>query len=746
MTGTPGVHRLAVVGGGPRATYALERLSAGIDRLGPDRSLEIRVFERTGEFGSGEAHSPTQPRTSYLNRIGNQVSFAADESVKGAGPLRHPDQRPDLHQWCRRRFLRTGHPDLDLGPEDWPKRYVHGMALQDMFDGYVRELRAHPQVEVFLHHEEVVDVRPDGEGLTVHGADGVGFPCDQVLMVTGHTHHDPRRSARSRALTDFAQTTGAAYVPYAYPLDKALTAEVSGAGRVVGIAGMGLTAIDEILFLTEGRGGSFEPDGQHGLRYRPGGAEPAQLLAFSETGLFTFARPDNHKEADPARLEHRAVFLTPTALDQMRTSVGTPGAGGGSGQLDFERDVLPLVVLEMAFVHYTTLFGGHVADFLADRLAGVYRGFLAGGPPHGERPEDPSRLLGPLEAAVNELADVVDGVLHGRVTVARAAAGTSGWAVEPTVLRWIGVVFGTEREAITRAALCHNLAAPERVAASWVSPWRLDEQPHGNRFSWERTVAPLAGGPSRSPGEYREAVLDFMDRDHLWAVHGNLNNPHKAAADGVWRDLRGVISYAVDDGGLTPASHRVFLARYVRIHNRLANGAAAEVMSRIRALIRHGVLDVGTGPGAVVVSDGEAGRFRVDGPATGASCLVDTLADARIHPFDPQLDASPLFRNLLEHGTVRLWRNASGAGDMFEPGGLDLTERSHPVRADGSVEDRLTVLGPAAEGRRSFLLSALRPGSDHYVMRDTLTWLQNFWRVLESAGAADRHRADDVRV
>ncbi|WP_420707676.1 hypothetical protein, partial [Streptomyces sp. NRRL F-3273] len=64
-----------------------------------------------------------------------------------------------------------------------------------------------------------------------------------------------------------------------------------------------------------------------------------------------------------------------------------------------------------------------------------------------------------------------------------------------------------------------------------------------------------------------------MDRDHLWAVHGNLNNPHKAAADGVWRDLRRVISYAVDDGGLTPASHRVFLARYVRIHNRLANGA-----------------------------------------------------------------------------------------------------------------------------------------------------------------------------
>ncbi|MFC9244938.1 FAD/NAD(P)-binding protein [Streptomyces sp. NPDC057136] len=737
MTGTPRVHRLAIVGGGPRATYALERLSADIGRLGPGRSLEIRVFERSGEFGSGEAHSPTQPRTSYLNRIGNQVSFAADESVKDAGPLRAPGRRPTLHQWCRSRFIRTGHPDLDLGPEDWPKRYVHGMALQDMFGSYLTELRAHPHVDVFLHHEEVVDVERHGEELTIRVADGVGFPADQVLMVTGHTHHDPRWSARSRALMDFACRTGSTYVPYAYPLDKALTADVSGAGHVVGIAGMGLTAIDEILYLTEGRGGSFVPDGQLGLRYRPSGAEPAKLLAFSETGLFTFARPDNHKEADPARLEHQGVFLTPAAVDQLRASVGIPRAGAGPNQLDFERDVLPLVVLEMAFVHYTTLFGSHLADFFGERLAGVYRGFLAGGPPHGDRPGDPARLLGPLEDAVSELADVVDAVLHGRVTVAQAEAGTSGrLPVEATVLRWIGVVFGAEQEAVTRAALCRNLAAPERAAASWVSPWRLDEQPHGNRFSWERTLAPLAAGPSRSPEEYRAAVLDFMDRDHVWAIHGNLNNPHKAAADGVWRDLRGVISYAVDDGGLTPASHRVFLSRYVRVHNRLANGAAADVMSRIRALIRHGVLDVGTGPGTVVVRDAEAGRFRVNGPVTGASRLVDTLADARIHPFDPHLDASPLFRNLLEHGTVRLWRNASEGGDVFEPGGLDLTDHSHPVRADGSVEERLTVLGPAAEGRRSFLLSALRPGADHYVMRDTLTWLQDFWGMLESADAA----------
>ncbi|WP_370415302.1 FAD/NAD(P)-binding protein [Streptomyces fradiae] len=733
----PAVHRLAIVGGGPRATYAVERLSAEIARLGRDRRLEVRIYERSGEFGSGEAHSPTQPRTSYLNRISSQVSFAADESVRDAGPLRPAPQRPTLHAWCRRRFAETGDADLDLAPGDWPKRYVHGLALQDMFGTFVRELRAHPGVSVHLHHTEVVDIAPHADGLTVRTADGGAFPADQVLLVTGHTHHDPWRAAGTRGLADFADRAGCAYVPYAYPLDRALPPRITGPGRVVGIAGMGLTAIDEILHLTEGRGGTFVPGPDGGLRYEPSGAEPAKLLAFSETGVFTFARPDNHKDADPERLEHRGVFLTGEAVDRLRASVGTPRGDGGPGQLDFERDVLPLVVLEMAWLHYATLFGPQAAAFLRDRAGATYQAFLVGGAPYGDRPGDPTRLLGPLEAAVDEITDALEALLDGHDrpptgTGTGTEARTSGWSAEEAMLRWIEVVFGTEPCALARKAWRQGPDALRRAVSSWTSPWCLDERPAGNRFDWQRTTRPLDATGLDTPERYREAVLAFMDRDLRWAEQGNLDNPHKAAADGVWRDLRSVISRAVDDGGLTPASHRVFLARYVRLHNRLANGAAPEVMERIRALVRHGLLDIGTGPGAQLHPDEATSRFRVDGPATAASCQVDTLADARVHPFAPHRDASPLFRNLLDHGLARLWRNVSATGDVFEPGGLDLTPRFHPLRPDGTPDPRLTILGPPAEGQKSFLLSALRPTADHYVMRDTVTWLTDFWHLLET--------------
>ncbi|MFJ9445217.1 FAD/NAD(P)-binding protein [Kitasatospora sp. NPDC101235] len=320
-------YRLVLVGGGPRATYLLERLSATVDRLGEGRRLQVRVFERTGEFGAGQAHSPTQSRTSYLNRIGCQVSFAADDTVTGAGPLRPEAQRPTLHEWCRRRFEETGEADFDLAPEDWPKRYVHGLALRDMFDTFAADLTRHPGVELHLHRAEVVDVEPHEDGLCVVTGDGERHPADEVVLLTGHSYHDPRRAPAGRRLAGLADRGGARYVPHPYPMDVELGPDRTGPGTVAGCAGTGLTAIDAVLHLTEGRGGTFHDAPGHGLVYRPSGDEPAGIVAFSGSGLFTFARPDNHKPSSSAG-DHPGTFLTDEAIRRLRAHAGRPNPGG----------------------------------------------------------------------------------------------------------------------------------------------------------------------------------------------------------------------------------------------------------------------------------------------------------------------------------------------------------------------------------------------------------------------------------
>jgi uncharacterized NAD(P)/FAD-binding protein YdhS len=727
--GTGGPFRLVVVGGGPSATYCMERLSMTVGRLGPGERLEVHLYERSGEFGAGRVHSWSQPVTSFLNRITGQVGFAADESVRGAHPLRAREARPTLYEWCRRRFEATGDPDFDLRPEDWPKRYVHGLALKEMFEAYVAELRAHPGVTVELHPVEVVDVREEDGGLVVLAADGSSRPADHVLLLTGHSHNRTDSSTRTDRLARFAERSSrAVYVPYAYPLDVMLPRSVSGPDTVVGCAGLGLTAIDEILYLTEGRGGVFAPDGDGELRYRPSGQEPRRIVAFSDTGLFTYARPHNHKERDPEHLEHRGVFLTEEAVDRLRASVGVPAGPGGTGrrQLDFEGHVLPVVILEMAHVHYATLFGPGAAAFVASRAEPRWRRFLDGAVQGGA-----DALLAPVRAAVAEIADGLEAVL----AAGPAAAPARAWPLRETLLRWIHVVHGADVAALA----ADRYADPGALAGllrGRTSPWHLETSPHGNVFDWEQTVHPLPAGGHRDREAYRKALLEFMARDHAWAAQGNLDNPHKAAADGVWRDLRGVLAHAVDGAGLTPDSHRVFLDRYMRHHNKLANGAALEVMEKMRALIRHGLLDVATGPEARVEPDESAGRFRVEGPHTASVVHVDTLVDARVHPFSPDKDVLPLYRNLMAGGLVRLWRNTAADGSSFAPGGLDITPRFHPVRADGRTEERLTVLGPPSEGVMFFQLGALRPNQNHHVMQDVLTWLEDFWQAQSAARSA----------
>ncbi|MET9736273.1 FAD/NAD(P)-binding protein [Streptomyces sp. NPDC006458] len=732
-------YRLVLVGGGPSATYVLERLSAEALHFG-GAPLEIRVFECSGEFGAGLVHSWSQPTTSYLNRIAAQIGFAADESVTDAGPLRPAGLRPTLYEWCRARFAETGDPDLALGPTDWPKRYVHGLALREMFAAYVADLRGRQRTTVHLHQAEVADVRDDTAALSVRTTDGEEYSCDELLLLTGHSQNDPARSERSAVLADFARASGAHYVPYAYPLDTALPEKISGPGTVVACAGMGLTAIDEILHLTEGRGGRFETGPGGGLRYRPSGAEPDSIIAFSPTGVFTYARPHNDKERDPARLEHRGRFLTEQAVDRLRAVVGERVTHGGRTrkQLDFERHVLPLVLLEMAQVHYTTLFGPATGDFLAKRADPSYRAFLGAGPHTGAE-----GLLAPLEEAVDEVCGVLDAVLRGSVALGQAAEATHGWPVEAALTRWIEVVFGPRHAREVRDAG----ETPERLpglVASLRSPWQLDESLLGNRFDWARLTEPIPRGSFSTAQEFRERFTEFMERDHLWAAQGNLDNPVKAAADGVWRDLRPVLAHAVDDAGLTADSHRLFLHRYMRHHNKLANGAAREVMEKILAIVRHGLLDVGAGPEAQVDVDPATGLFTVTGPSTGFRRQAGTLADARVHAFDPRTDVRPLYRNLTDRGLVRLWRNTSADGSSFEPGGLDLTYAFHPVRADGAADERITVLGPPSEGVMFFQLGALRPGQDHHVMRDVLMWLRGFRQRLRARTACAEPLAESM--
>ncbi|MGW0832979.1 FAD/NAD(P)-binding protein [Streptomyces prunicolor] len=742
--------RLAIVGGGPYCTYAMERLAASSAAHEGLIELDIHVFDRTGHFGAGAVHSEVQAPTSFLNRIAKHVSFGADESIEGTGQLLSAELRPNLYEWCRRQFDETADPRFDIDPEGWPKRYLHGLALRAHFSEYVEILRSRPSVTVTLHHAEVTDIEDLAEKqgekgpllvtwTPVDGGKGGAVTrttVDQVLLLTGHSYNDPMRSERTRRWVECAESLPSSeFIPSAYPLRERLPPDIAGPGQVVGCAGTMLTGIDVILHLTEGRGGRFRRTADGELYYVPSGQEPRSIVAFSESGLFAFARPLESGSPGAKKEKRKGIFLNVEAIDRLRETFGSDPVRVGrsvSRQIDYERHLLPLIVAEMWLLYYETLFGAGFGEHLAQASACARQDFLDRTAGTASTEESVRMLTAPMERGVSEAVDALESLLLGRSPYASLRAETRAWSFDALLWRYVDVVLGEGARERLEPTL-DDPAGVASIVAGLESPTRHAVLPSGNLFSWERTLDPIAPSDQTSPEQYRKAMVEFMTSDRLWACQGTFSNPAKAAADGVWRGLRPAVVHAVNFGGLHADAHRAFLGSWLRRHNRLAYGPVPEVMERIQALIEHGILDVSPGPRARVETDGDT--LVVTGPRTGASRPIDVLVDARVPSFDASADIAPLYPNLLRRGLVRVWHNPhTGGGEGFEPGGLDLTEDFRVIRPDGSVDDRISVLGPAVEGQRFFQGGALKPDANHHAMRNVLCWLRTFWKQTDTGG------------
>lgn len=742
---------IAIVGGGPRATYACERLAAEAGRARPTLPIHIHVYELSGEFGAGRIHDSRQSPTNLLNRTCRQVAFAADESVVGVGPLRPKEERPSLDAWCRARFQQTARPEFDIGPDSWPQRRVGGLALREKFELYLSQMSQAPHVEVHTHAEAVIGMTRDERGrFVVRSEHGIHCAAHQVLFVTGHPTEPDRRR---QAFPGLETQTFARYLPVEYPYGKGLDDENSGPDRVVGVSGMGLTAIDLLLNLTEARGGRFEAVGD-GLVYIPSGREPKRLVAFSPSGMFPHARPENCKEHGARNLEHQGRFFTVQAVDRLRAKSSAPRTGATrrhqgariphAGRLSFERDLMPLIQLEMAWVFYRTLFGDDAGEFLAERAAPDYERFLS----DADRDDAAGwieALLRPIEEGVDEITRPMDRALREGLGAFEEAERLGGSDWSPAFRHWLGVVIGEERGEAVWEALERG-EDPARVRSLLAeSPYGLDTHPDGNRFDFDRIYDALHGASFATPEDFAAQRRGHMGRDLQWAAHGNVRNPYKATTDGVWRDLRGVLNHAVDNEGLTVDSYEYFMRYYRRVNNKLSNGPGAVAIKKMCALIDCGLLDISAGPGASAQFDVEAGRFRVSS-RTGATLWLDTLMEGHVPPFHAERNGGTVYQDLIRLGLARVWKGERADGTHYVPGFLDLSPRFHPLDARGEEVRALTVFGPAATLCNFFQFSLLRPNCNHVIMREILGWLADVWDDYDTRAATSSSSSQPVTL
>ena len=310
---TPLQLRIAIIGMGSRGLSVLEQI-IGLTRSATGLRLRIDVFDPQIP-GSG-LHHTEQPDYLMLNTMAGQLS-AFSSAFPASG-------RPGMTflQWCNARHIRLderGHVAAHRGRPvrfgDFAPRKLLGRYLQDCYRLLIQQCPAHVQVQ---HHAERVSQcrslagqrgQPAWRLVT---ASGWQLACDALFLTTGH--------------------------------DAAAALET--VGQCVAIEGLGLTAMDTLAQLTEGRGGCFIRDGSlAGWRYQPSGREP-RVFMYSRSGLPFHARPGllDAESTDAIALLPRLYFTAQT-VDALRL-------GSANGQLDFRQDVLPLIEAEMRAVFY----------------------------------------------------------------------------------------------------------------------------------------------------------------------------------------------------------------------------------------------------------------------------------------------------------------------------------------------------------------------------------------------------------
>lgn len=339
---------IAIVGLGPRGLNILERLSALLNAGYATPTLTLHLIDPAIP-GQG-VHEWSQPQHLLVNTVAGQITMYSDDTVEGAGPVA---PGPSFLDWVRARGYRcvdgkyiVSSAGLEIGENDYLPRSLLGEYLTAVYDRLIASFPAN--VTLHNHRREVKQMTRLDNGKLALRLDGdYLISADFCCLALGHCKGRQDEFDRMlEAMTNQGESKNSRLRFFRNPYPIAALSRISPADRVA-ICGAGLSATDVVSALTSGMGGRFEADAPGHVRYLSCGREPAMHM-FSRQGVPFGGRAVNQKGVGG---QYKARFFTRDAIDAARHRARLHS---GSSQLDFDRDVWPVLKLEMAYVHECT--------------------------------------------------------------------------------------------------------------------------------------------------------------------------------------------------------------------------------------------------------------------------------------------------------------------------------------------------------------------------------------------------------
>lgn len=331
--------KIAIVGGGPKGLYGLIGLLSTLCEEPRQTPVEIHWYNKTAYFATGEYYRIDQPEFLLMNGpIDNVTMWDSKDNFT---------QKMTLVDWIKENVSDS----RAVQKNDLASRSLVGCYLKA---GTLKLLESlPPQITVKCIVGEVLEVfpAPDRENFSVevNGKPIIhGVSYNYVLLANGHFYK--YMGEEVERMNDFShQSRIASYITQLYPVNEKL-ASIKNTDKVC-IKGMGLSFIDAVLALTEGRGGRFCTKNNR-ICYEPSGKEPLSVYAFSNLGA-----PVLPKVPDHSITEEKLYYINEEWVQGLILKCG-------KGNIDFEVDVLPFLEKEYRIRYYK--FCSEQLGFLTD--------------------------------------------------------------------------------------------------------------------------------------------------------------------------------------------------------------------------------------------------------------------------------------------------------------------------------------------------------------------------------------------
>ncbi|WP_149526401.1 FAD/NAD(P)-binding protein [Sphingobacterium hotanense] len=321
-TTSPSDFHIAIVGAGPKGFYALDTFQdLANKRLGQsthgNQKIHIHWFNNDYHFGTGPNFHTDLPEYFLVNRYIADIT-CWEEVVKSDIP-----HQLSLMQWLKKHSISGKEPAWN----HLCTRELLGYYFIDAVLSIMKE--ENPMLEIHLVKERICDLDIGDDKSVLTCAKGkIPFHYDSVILATGHSYE-------STSFSHLKQDANASYtiIDEVYPIER--LSEIP-AREDVAIYGTGLTFLDAMLELTEGRGGIFykKDDEYH---YLSSGHEPI-MYPFSRRNL-----PNMPVNAYSNSHKRTLAFMTDEWLENLLAQ---------NRKIDFINEIIPILDLEVKFAFY----------------------------------------------------------------------------------------------------------------------------------------------------------------------------------------------------------------------------------------------------------------------------------------------------------------------------------------------------------------------------------------------------------